>query len=358
MSQREVFPGVISFDDGRVLTKNLAPGTRVYDEELYTVDGAEWRTWNPTRSKLGAYILKGGRHFPLRNDSKVLYLGAANGTTPSHVSDVVSDGVLVAVEFSPRSFRDLLRVSGKRPNMVPVLADAWRPELYERYLGRVDFLFQDIAQRQQAAIFAKNVNRFKPQWAMLAIKARSVDVAANPRDVYDTVAAQVAEMTGYEVVEMVDLGPFEKDHAAIVIKAAPAGSAKPAARQEQRSAERERPREYQREERRDDRPPQREERRGFQPRGPPSGGYGGGGGAPSGPRGYDKRDRPGGFNRDQPRGGGGGGGGWQQRPPRGDAPPSDAPRDNRPPRDAPRDDRPPRDDKPSGDDFGKRRKWR
>ncbi|HEX2021954.1 MAG TPA: fibrillarin-like rRNA/tRNA 2'-O-methyltransferase, partial [Candidatus Thermoplasmatota archaeon] len=85
---RAIADNVVAFDDGRVLTRNLAPGQRVYDEELHTVDGHEFRTWNPTRSKLGAYLLKGGRNFPLRAGSRVLYLGAANGTTPSHVSDV------------------------------------------------------------------------------------------------------------------------------------------------------------------------------------------------------------------------------------------------------------------------------
>src|SRR5439155_1159038 len=175
---RMIAPNVVALDDERIATRSLAPGQRVYDEDLLTIDGAEFRSWNPMKSKLGSYIVKGGRNFPFTEKSHVLYLGAANGTTPSHVSDIVSDGLLVAVEFSPRSFRDLLRVAGPRPNVVPILADAWRPELYERYLGKVDLVFQDIAQRQQAQIFAKNVNRFRPPWGILAVKARSVNVAA------------------------------------------------------------------------------------------------------------------------------------------------------------------------------------
>ena len=358
---REVAPGVVGFDDGRILTRNLVPGQRVYDEELHTVEGQEFRTWNPTRSKLGAYLMKGGRHFPLRADSRVLYLGAANGTTPSHVSDVVRDGVLVAVEFSPRSFRDLLRMSSPRGNVVPVLADAWRPELYERYLGRVDFLFQDIAQRQQAAIFAKNVNRFKPQSAMLAIKARSVDVAAHPREVYDRVAAEVAELTGYEVVEMVDLGPYEKDHAAIVLRPGGApGKKRDAAPQAERRDER----------------PARDDRGGFQRRDdrPQGGGFQRRDERPQGGGGFQRRDDRGGGGGFQPRGGGpggfqrrddrpqGGGGGFRPRDDRGgggggyqrrgdDRPPGG---DDRPPR---RFDPGPQDkqDRPGG--FN-RRKWK
>lgn len=282
---REIAPNVVALDDQRIASRNLAPGQRVYDEDLLTIDGFEFRTWNPMKSKLGSYIVKGGRNLQLSSQSTVLYLGAANGTTPSHVSDMVRDGTLVAVEFSPRSFRDLLRMSQPRENIVPVLADAWRPELYERYVGKVDLLFQDIAQRQQAQIFAKNLNQFRPALGILAVKARSVNVAANPRDVYDQVQRDVEALTEYSVVEVVDLGPFEKDHAALVMK-----PGKAQRREERPPPQREAPREERpRFERRDDR------RRFDKPR------SGGGGFAPRGdkPR-YD-------------RGGGGGGGGFQRR---------------------------------------------
>ncbi|HUR69191.1 MAG TPA: fibrillarin-like rRNA/tRNA 2'-O-methyltransferase [Candidatus Thermoplasmatota archaeon] len=347
-------PNLVKFDDGRLLTRNLAPGQRVYDEELHTVQGSEHRTWNPMKSKLGSYLVKGGRNLDLQANSVVMYLGAANGTTPSHVSDIVSDGVLVAVEFSPRSFRDLLRVAEPRPNMVPVLADAWRPELYERYVGKVDLLFQDISQRQQGAIFSKNILRFKPTLAIIAVKARSVNVAANPRDVYQAIAEEVSATTGYEVVEVVDLGPYERDHAAIVLRPG-SGKPKPTQRADPRSRSEgdaaSRGRGGEREMPRDERP--------RYDRGPPrGGGYGGGGG-------YQRRDdRPsgggGGWQRpaprdDRPRGGGGGygggGGSYQKRdspPPRSGGPADPPSRGER--RD--RDDRAP----PPSDD--RRRKWK
>jgi len=298
---REFAPNVVALDDQRIATRNLAPGQRVYDEDLLTIDGQEFRTWNPMKSKLGSYLVKGGRHFPLMQDSRVLYLGAANGTTPSHVSDIVRDGVLVAVEFSPRSFRDLLRMSEPRQNVVPVLADAWRPELYERYLGKVDLLFQDIAQRQQAQIFAKNLNQFKPAMGILAVKARSVNVAANPREVYEQVARDVETLTEYSVVEQVDLGPFEKDHAALVVK--PGKAQRRAETRDAPQARDEQPREERpRFERRDDR---RDER--------PRGGGGGGGFRPREDRPrfdkpkFDKPRRSGSEWKNQRPGGGGGG---------------------------------------------------
>lgn len=49
----------------------------------------EYRVWNPFRSKLAAAILGGIDEVHMPPGSKVLYLGAASGTTVSHVSDVV-----------------------------------------------------------------------------------------------------------------------------------------------------------------------------------------------------------------------------------------------------------------------------
>ena len=45
--------------------------------------------WNPFRSKLAAAIVGGVGNIYMPPGSKVLYLGAANGTTVSHVSDIV-----------------------------------------------------------------------------------------------------------------------------------------------------------------------------------------------------------------------------------------------------------------------------
>ncbi len=49
----------------------------------------EYRVWNPFRSKLAAAILGGVDQIYMPPGSKVLYLGAASGTTVSHVSDIV-----------------------------------------------------------------------------------------------------------------------------------------------------------------------------------------------------------------------------------------------------------------------------
>lgn len=51
--------------------------------------------WNPFRSKLGAAILGGVEQIHIKPGSKVLYLGAASGTTVSHVSDIVGPVSLI-----------------------------------------------------------------------------------------------------------------------------------------------------------------------------------------------------------------------------------------------------------------------
>jgi Fibrillarin len=68
------------------------------------VQKVEYRVWNPFRSKLAAAILAGVDNIHIRPGCKVLYLGAASGTSVSHVSDVVGpNGAVYAVEFSHRS---------------------------------------------------------------------------------------------------------------------------------------------------------------------------------------------------------------------------------------------------------------
>ena len=55
------------------------------------VNKLEYRVWNVFRSKLAASIVNGISEIFIQPGSKVLYLGAASGTTVSHVSDIVGE---------------------------------------------------------------------------------------------------------------------------------------------------------------------------------------------------------------------------------------------------------------------------
>jgi rRNA 2'-O-methyltransferase fibrillarin len=132
----ERFPGVyiIRGKDDALATKNLTPGISVYNEKRVSVPGAsedekvEYRTWNPFRSKIASAIVGGVENIYMKPGSKVLYLGAASGTTVSHVADLVGpEGAVYAVEFSKRSGRDLVNMAKKRTNVVPIIEDARHP---------------------------------------------------------------------------------------------------------------------------------------------------------------------------------------------------------------------------------------
>jgi len=193
---------------------------KVYGESLRRFQGHEFRDWAARRSKLAAYLERGGKALRPKGNELVLYLGAATGTTVSHVSDLLPEGRIVAVEFSPRPFRELLHLASSRPNILPVLSDAHEPAKYAPYLDRpADLLVQDIAQRDQAEIFRKNLTRFADgnTLALLAVKSRSVNVAEAPRRVYEQVKRQLGE-AGHRVEETVELDPFEKDHAVLTVR--------------------------------------------------------------------------------------------------------------------------------------------
>ncbi len=199
-------------------TRNLVPGKAVYGEGLLRDEGVEYRRWDAARSKLAAYLKRGGRIWPFRDGSSILYLGAGSGTTVSHLSDVCPRGSIVAIEISPRVFRDLLSVAEARPNLIPILADATQPQSYRNHVPAVDVLYQDVAQRDQESIFLKNVEFLRPDGiGFLLVKARSIDVAARPADVYAR-AKDFLVKNGLEVLDMRELDPFEVDHAVFVVR--------------------------------------------------------------------------------------------------------------------------------------------
>ncbi len=213
---KDIFPGI--FKDGKILyTINLIPGTRVYGEKLIKKD-SEYREWVPQRSKLAAAILKGLKALPIKPANKVLYLGASTGTTVSHVSDIVEkNGAVYAVEFSERVFRNLLDVTKNRRNIVPLLADARKPEEYP-WIEKCSVLYCDISQPDQTEIAIRNFNEFIVDgYLILVVKSQSIDVVKNPAQVYQEEKKKL-EDSGFEVLELLDLEPYEEKHCLILAK--------------------------------------------------------------------------------------------------------------------------------------------
>jgi len=210
---------IVELEDGslKIATKNLTPGKRVYGERLFKIEGVEYREWNPYRSKLGAAILKGISDVPLKKGTKVLYLGVATGTTASHVSDIIGlEGKLYGVEFAYRVMREFVTLAEIRRNLYPILADARLPHTYRNIVEEVDVIYSDVAQPEQAKLVADNADYFLKEggYLLLAIKARSIDVTAEPSEVYKR-EIDTLKNRGFKILDVVHLEPYDKDHAMV-----------------------------------------------------------------------------------------------------------------------------------------------
>lgn len=207
---KEIQPGIFS-EGGRLFTENAVPGEKVYGEKLIAHEGREFREWNPDRSKAAAAVNKEVRLGIDKND-EILYLGAASGTTVSHFSDIARGGFIVAVEYSKEVARDLISLAEKRENIAPVIADVRKPGEYAELVENPDIVYQDISQRDQASILAKNCEMFLKDdgIALIAVKAQSISSTRDAEEVFEEVKKELME--DFDILEEVRLEPHEKDH--------------------------------------------------------------------------------------------------------------------------------------------------
>jgi len=150
--------------------------------------------------------------------AKVLYLGAAAGTTVSHVSDIVGpSGCVYAVEFSHRPGRDLINMAKSRTNVIPIIEDARHPLKYRMLVGMVDVVFADVAQPDQGRIVALNAHHFLKNQGnfVISIKASCIDSTASPEAVFAREVAKLQE-ENFKPLEQLTLEPYERDHAVVV----------------------------------------------------------------------------------------------------------------------------------------------
>jgi fibrillarin-like pre-rRNA processing protein len=187
------------------------------DEGSIIYDGLIFRPWSPASSKLSSLILKGMK-IPIHKDSKILYLGAASGTTVGHVSDIAEDGLIYAVEFASRPSRDLLKAVEMRENVIPIFADARLPDSYPPFIDNVDMIYQDVAQPDQSGILIVNANKYLKSggYAIIAIKARSINISENIGTIFEKEAEKLEK--DFEIIENVSLEPLHKDHLALLCK--------------------------------------------------------------------------------------------------------------------------------------------
>jgi fibrillarin-like rRNA methylase len=198
----------------------LATASVVKDNESLEYDGVSYRLWSPATSKLASMITKGMK-IPMRKNSRVLYLGAASGTTVSHVSDIVTEGIVYAVEFAPRPARDLIGAISGRENVIPIIADARQPSRYPPLIDRVGCIYQDVAQPEQSRIAMANADKYliKGGSLIMAIKGRSISVSDNLEKIFE---AEIETLRSrFEIIETISLEPLHKDHIAVSCKYMP-----------------------------------------------------------------------------------------------------------------------------------------
>ena len=211
----EVFEGVYHVED-QVVTRNLLRGEKSIGEKIIPLDGDYYRVWEPKKSKLSACIKNGLKTLPIKNGSRVLYLGAGSGTTASYISDIVLDGIVFCIEFSRAPMNKLIPLCKKRMNLIPIFSSADKPLSYAPLLEKVDVIYQDVAQKNQAEILIKNSDVYLKEGGhvLLTIKTRSIDSTLKSEQV---VSREIEKLKPYfKVSEVIDLEPYEKGHTMIV----------------------------------------------------------------------------------------------------------------------------------------------
>jgi fibrillarin-like pre-rRNA processing protein len=194
-------------------TQALGEPPSVYGERIVVSEGQTLRRWDPSRSKLGAALAKDWTEPLPREGERWLYLGAATGTTASHVADLVgTSGAVYAVEKSVRPFARLLRLSERYPNLAPLLFDARRPLDYVALVPPVDGLYLDVAQPDQVGIAIANARTFLLGTGslLLVLKTASMGREHTPREHLDEAVEELSE--GFEAEATEPLEPFHKRH--------------------------------------------------------------------------------------------------------------------------------------------------
>ncbi len=215
---KEIFEGIYS--DGKMIyTKNLVVGTKVYGEKIFDYNGVELREWNPYRSKFCAALKNGIKQKLFFETCKVLYLGSAEGTTISHISDIVGEeGFIFGVDISETAMQKLLDLSDSRGNIFPILADAQMPAEYtEEVGGEIDTIFQDVSQRNQTEIFLRNAFFLKSGGlGALSLKTKSISQIGSAEEILEKEKKKLEDE--FDIIEIILLEPFEKEHYLIVVR--------------------------------------------------------------------------------------------------------------------------------------------
>jgi fibrillarin-like pre-rRNA processing protein len=207
-------------EKSRLYTINIDRGNRVYGEKLIVYKDNEYREWDPFRSKLAALILENPINNFLSDDLNCLYLGASSGTTISHLSDILTKGIIYGVEFAERSIRQLIQNTSRRKNIIPIFADARYPDQFAKSIfSNIDLIYQDVSQPNQAEIALNNSNYYLSDNGLLvlAIKSQSIDSIQKSEYIYAQ-EKEIIEKGGYEIIESINIHKYAANHIVLLVK--------------------------------------------------------------------------------------------------------------------------------------------
>ncbi len=214
----EKFDEIFSTEN-KIYTINLIPKQKVYGEKLIIKNNIEYREWNPFKSKYCAAIVNGLKKNIFQKNSKILYLGSAEGTTVSHVSDIVGqNGEIYCIDISTIAMQKLTKLASIRENILPILADANNINEYSEFFEeKVDSIFIDISQRNQIEIFLKNSIFLKKNGlAGISLKTRSISQSEKVSDILEKEKEKLKN--DFEIEQIINLEPFEKQHYFILVR--------------------------------------------------------------------------------------------------------------------------------------------
>ena len=169
-----------------------------------------WDVWNPYHSKLSAYLMAGGKNWPFKKNSKILYLGSAEGNTIRYLSEICLINNITAVEISAVAMAELLVLAKKKENIIPCLNDAHFPEKYRIQANNPEIIYQDIAQNDQVDIFIRNCNYFKPKCAFLMLKTQSI--SGKNKTIFENTEKELNKI--FKNVEIININKWAKGHSA------------------------------------------------------------------------------------------------------------------------------------------------
>ncbi|MGI0150973.1 MAG: fibrillarin-like rRNA/tRNA 2'-O-methyltransferase, partial [Thermoplasmata archaeon] len=194
-------------------TRSVAGAEPVYGERVRPRPEGALRLFEPGRSKLAAGLARGLTAPLPRPGERWLYLGAATGTTASHVADLVGPtGRVYAVEKSVRPFARLLALARRYPNLCPVLGDAGWTDRHLGLIPPVDGLYADLAQPDQVELVLENAREFLRDGGALlcALKTASMGRDRTPEE--HARRARESLASEFELAAAIPLEPFHRRH--------------------------------------------------------------------------------------------------------------------------------------------------